>query len=63
MRHHSITSIALLLTASWTARAGTPQQIAREILETSKTQGGLIAAAGHLFLSTTDGRVMCFGKP
>ena len=38
--------VALMLAASWTARADTPRETAREILERSGVRGGLIVHVG-----------------
>jgi len=41
---------------------GDGKTLARQELEAPPAFDGLIAAAGRLFLSTTDGRVLCFDK-
>ena len=47
----------------WTISASNGQKLAEvQRLESLPAYDGLIAAAEHLFLSTTDGRVSCFGQ-
>jgi hypothetical protein len=38
------------------------QTLAEHTLEAPPVFDGLIAAAGRLFMSTTDGRILCLGK-
>ncbi|MHC4401227.1 MAG: outer membrane protein assembly factor BamB family protein [Planctomycetota bacterium] len=46
----------------WAVSASSGQKLAEvERLDAPPAYDGLIAAAGRLFLSTTDGRVLCFG--
>ena len=47
----------------WAVSASNGQKLAEvQRLDALPAYDGLIAAAGHLFLTTTDSRVVCFGK-
>jgi hypothetical protein len=45
----------------WAASASTGEKLAQYTLDAPPTWDGLAAAGGKLYLTTKDGKIICFG--